>query len=265
MVRVSSKGNPWHDDLGRFCSKEAATCIKCGDKFVPCVQMTIEEKDALLKKVYSEDYAQFYSKQSDKRLAIAKEKSVFIPLPIPKDATPEERKKIYKKNMQLNKKALKEFAKENKYHLDHGGSFSQYIAPNGTIYFVCLNADRIVNETAKHGGASIDISTGMRAFDGYMVAKYPEKSLWIKGDTTREEKIEAVKKYLNDNMQQLSEKNMYFGTWYDSESGEISIDISEQCRTEKDAVKLGQERNEMAIWDTKQMCEISTGGTGSNR
>lgn len=264
MVRVSSKGNPWHDELGRFCSKAEASFIKCGDDFIPCDGLSLEEKNELLNKINNTDYQKFYSKSSDKRLERAKNLSIFKPITIPEKATKKQKLKIDQKNKIARKKAVSKFIKENKYHLEHGGSFKQYTDNDGTSHFVCVNAKRIYKQTKKDGGASIDISTGMKAFNGYMVAKYPDKSKWIDAKISEKKQVEEFKKYLTNNLKELSEKNLYFGTWYDKETNKISIDISEQIGNAKKAKEIGEERNEKAIWDVKNVTEISTGGTGTN-
>lgn len=84
--------------------------------------------------------------------------------------------RVNKRNIKNQQKALKKFMKENKYHLEHGGKFVQWVSSDKKIYFACINTKRLAKETTTNKGVSIDLSTGMKAFDGHMVAKYNERS-----------------------------------------------------------------------------------------
>lgn len=51
-------------------------------------------------------------------------------------------------------------------------------------------------------------------------------------------------------------KRNYFGVWRDTSTKKIWFDVSEWYESESEAIKTGNERNEIAIWDLKNNVEI---------
>lgn len=58
----------------------------------------------------------------------------------------------------------------------------------------------------------------------------------------------------------LENKNFYIGGWV--HEGFVWLDISEQFDDLEIASDVGARRNQIAIWDVVNACEIFTGGTG---
>lgn len=253
MIRVSSAGNPWHDKKGKFCSKSEACLIKYNNKFYNCQNKTIKEKENLLKQIKQGNDA-YYNNQTNERYQNAVQHSSF---------------KCHSKNEEEFKiemeEAYSKFVKENAYHINNGGEVLHYIDnETKTINFVCLNADKIVDDTIKNNGASIDISTCTKPFNGYMVAKYPEASKWIDCNVNKKELTKQIKTFCNKNLKKITDKNIYIGTWFDPSTNKISLDLSERIDNLQEAKMLGTKRNEKAIWDVKKSNAIDTGGQGNN-
>lgn len=53
----------------------------------------------------------------------------------------------------------------------------------------------------------------------------------------------------------------YVGTWRDGDS--VYLDAVAHVDTLAEAVRLGVERDQVAVWDCANACEVPTGGTGS--
>jgi hypothetical protein len=60
----------------------------------------------------------------------------------------------------------------------------------------------------------------------------------------------------------LFEKGEYFGGWLDKGTGKIHLDVVSVVGDRDEAIKLGKQHNQIAIFGFKGVEEISTGGTG---
>lgn len=149
---------------------------------------------------------------------------------------------------------ITEVKKYNPNH-DENGRFSSGSATGG-----------IAGRTITGGGISIHVKNGKEPKSGYMVAVYGDRSQWLQGDdvTDPAKRETAIKSFMEKNKDVLSDPHNYLGTWYDTESGAISLDISRNIANKNEAVKFATAHNEKAIWDVKNMAEINTGGTGNN-
>lgn len=124
----------------------------------------------------------------------------------------------------------------------------------------------IAHRTMAQGGISYHVKTGKEPKSGYMCATYTDRSTWLKGDDVKdpEKRTAAIKDFMKKNDDVLSDPDNYLGTWFDTSTGSISLDISRNFSNKAEAVKFASEHNEKAIWDVKNMTEIPTGGTGNN-
>ena len=112
------------------------------------------------------------------------------------------------------------------------------------------------------GGFTIDPADGSGPTVGYVVARPGHSKIM-----TREE-FEAggehdINEYLRKLRDEEANPDVMLGGWYDARHDEIVLDRVEVVDSEDEAVRLGQERNEQAIWDLKGQREIPTGGTGT--
>lgn len=124
----------------------------------------------------------------------------------------------------------------------------------------------ISRRTISGGGISINVRTGKEPKTGYMVAVHSERAVWISAEDAKDpvKRQSIMQKFRDDNLDILKQKDNYFGTWLDPDTGEISLDIS-KCITDKDvAIEYATAHNEKAIWDVENMVSIDTGGTGKN-
>ena len=112
------------------------------------------------------------------------------------------------------------------------------------------------------GGFTIDPADGSGPTVGYVVARPGHSKIM-----TREE-FEAggehdINEYLRKLRAEEANPDVMLGGWYDARHDEIVLDRVEVVDSEDEAVRLGRERNEQAIWDLKGQREIPTGGTGT--
>lgn len=152
---------------------------------------------------------------------------------------------------------IHEVKKYNPYHDPKTGRFAS--GKGGAV-------GGIAHRTVSNGGISIHVKSGKEPKSGYMCATYAERAEWIKGDAVKDpvKRTAAIKSFMEKNKDVLADKNNYLGTWYDTSSGNISLDISRNFKNKAEAIKYAKAHNEKAIWDVKNMAEISTGGTGNN-
>lgn len=148
-------------------------------------------------------------------------------------------------------------AKLNIWHDPKTGRFTS--GPGG-------NTGAVSHRTMVNGGISVHMKTGKEPKTGYMVACYADRAEWITGDavTDGEKRQAAIQSFMDKNKDLLAEPDNYLGTWFDSESGNISLDISKNFSDKAKAIKFAEDHNEKAIWDVANMENINTGGTGNN-
>lgn len=125
----------------------------------------------------------------------------------------------------------------------------------------------VVSGTFKNEGATVHLETGEQPTTGYMIgAGAPTKWINAAEDTpeARSALAKAIKQYKKDNAELLKDPKNFLGTWWDKENGQISLDVSIRETDKAAAIKLGQERNERAIYDLAKGESIDTGGKGNN-
>jgi hypothetical protein len=108
----------------------------------------------------------------------------------------------------------------------------------------------------RDGGFTLDI-LGYRPLKGYVVS-LPGYTRKIEVNSFSDEDI---KDYAANYFYELtSGQNFYIGAWL--ENGEVWLDLSENVKDLTTALRLGKERNQIAIWDVVNGCELKCGGTG---
>ena len=151
-------------------------------------------------------------------------------------------------------------------HIEHIEKFNINHDPKTGRFTSGSAAGGISSRTIANGGISVHVKSGREPKDGYMCAVYADRAEWIKGDAVKdpEKRTAAIKNFMEKNKDVLADDNNFLGTWFDTESGNISLDISRNFKNKEEAIKYAKEHNEKAIWDVKNMTEIPTGGTGNN-
>ena len=117
--------------------------------------------------------------------------------------------------------------------------------------------------TADWGGLSINMVDGSMPTAGFMVAKPPEFSKIVDAKDFFDDKKgpKILADYMKANKNDLATGKNYLGTWL--EEAKVYLDVSENIMDKAEAKKLGQERNQLAIYDVVGKDSIKTGGTGN--
>lgn len=124
------------------------------------------------------------------------------------------------------------------------------------------DAQGIVDETRTHGGSSTNPFTGHHPTGGYMVAQKDGGHIMDAKDFYGSKGAHLLQDYVDAHSSDFASPDSHLGTWHDSDSGKVFLDISHNVLDHDQATKLGRDNDQIAIWDVKNSQEISTGGTG---
>lgn len=120
-------------------------------------------------------------------------------------------------------------------------------------------ARRIARLTRESGGASVDIGgTSFVGTRGYAVSVFEGRSRIISGYPSAED----IDGYIADNIDILDDVRAdsvaFVGTWYNQ--GQTHIDCSVRVRNLAQALRLGREHNQRAIFDLSRLEDIPIDG-----
>jgi len=125
-------------------------------------------------------------------------------------------------------------------------------------------AERILAKPAKERGISINVE-GKEPTSGYMVAIEGE---WKKvpADRFAEDGQRIIRDYLRGVRSRITSNNrLYFGVWFNTKTNNYEFDLAENVSTKREAMRLGRERKQEAIWDVKGRDGITVGARGDER
>jgi hypothetical protein len=114
-----------------------------------------------------------------------------------------------------------------------------------------------LNKIIKQGGATLNMKTlkGTNHKDGYMVG--------VAGITRRLDKIKSrkVRSAIKNDIKEMAKdwaahsKDLYIGLW--ANNGWLYIDLSKKVDDFKEAVALGIDHKQKALWDNANKIEIT--------
>ena len=123
-------------------------------------------------------------------------------------------------------------------------------------------ASDIIRFTQEWGGLSINMVDGSMPTTGYMVSKPPEFGRIVDevdfSNPVKGPKI--LSDYMRTHKNDLGNGKNYLGTWLNE--SKVYLDVSENIQELFEAIRIGRQRNQKAIWDVANLDEIDTGGTG---
>ena len=156
-------------------------------------------------------------------------------------------------------------SKANPYHDRKSGRFAP--APTGRasrsdIGVRGTTGGSVVDSVRRQGGMSITMG-GKQPRTGYMIGtRGSNKEVPADKFFDRKEGTKILGDYIKEHRDKLSQPGAHLGLWHDTKNNEIAIDISIKVQSRSEAVKLGRDWNQQAIWDVANGKEIDTGGTG---
>ena len=130
----------------------------------------------------------------------------------------------------------------------------------------------IIGAVMANGGATIS-QAGVAPKNGYIVATDPELGDKLSGDDFRNTGACKAKlaEFIMRNQADLASGTKYLGLWHQTQDeqgnpvDEVHLDIVEKIDDVDEAIRAGQDRNQISIWDVVNAREIPTGGTGSEK
>src|SRR5262245_21298600 len=109
---------------------------------------------------------------------------------------------------------------------------------------------RIVNETVKGGGYSVNLPSGERPTEGLMMGKYANtdpRNMVLQDAITRRNVLEMAQK----NEEALGKPENYLGTWVNPEEGKTYLDVSRRFPPDeiRQATKFGERTGQLSGYD----------------
>ena len=121
----------------------------------------------------------------------------------------------------------------------------------------------IVNIHNTKGGSTVNAVHGDITFtNAYSVSIFPELGITSPGKRITEKQIADFDAKLRAAGVDTSSPNFSIGTWYDAKSDTTYIDAAITTSDRAQAIALGKQFNQKAVYDLGGLAEISTGGTG---
>ena len=109
-------------------------------------------------------------------------------------------------------------------------------------------------------GATFNLFFGNMAGQSlYAVSLFPERSVVLPGRDIPED---LLRRFIWDNQDLLTDPRNSIGIWYSGTSDAIYLDIAVTLPQRAEAISLGKQYNQEAIYDLGQDKVLITGGTG---
>lgn len=119
-----------------------------------------------------------------------------------------------------------------------------------------MNLAEFAESTHKNGGGSFSFNGEEIPTSGYMVGGVTPSVILDPG-TTLPRLILDLLHFYQRNQEHLDKDGLFLGTWVDPETGKIYLDVSQRVADLEEALKIGDLRGEIAIWDVINGQEIS--------
>lgn len=115
----------------------------------------------------------------------------------------------------------------------------------------------IVNRVHQNGGVTYNLGQGdMSGSNAFAVSIYPDRSQILDSGVD----FETIEGFLVANQDLLADSSNSLGVW--NHEGKTYLDVVKLVENYDEAVDLGKQHNQIAIWDLRNNNEIPTGGTG---
>lgn len=125
-----------------------------------------------------------------------------------------------------------------------------------------MNAVQVIESVKENGGGTIHAITGQTPTKGFMVAvgkDYAEIAPASVLDSVNDAQ-KTLGKFTKDHADLLNLPDYFIGLWLNA--GKLYLDVAQNIWDPTIAILAGINRNQIAIWDVVNGCEIPTGGTG---
>jgi len=143
---------------------------------------------------------------------------------------------------------------------------SQARVPKGSRYGGRWGSVSVMHklwDRAKEGGFTYNTVSGDQPTTGFALSVYPDRSRVI---ATRDFTPASIQEYRDANREVLSKPNHYLGAWRERDEDEgvdrVWLDVSIVQSDRAEAERVGQEFDQIAMFDLGEGTEISLGGKG---
>lgn len=124
----------------------------------------------------------------------------------------------------------------------------------------------VILAAAKEGGLTLSFLTGESPKTGYAVAERGNNREVPDTDFFDKKKgMAALMSWVRDHESKFDDPDAHLGIWYDTDNGEVVLDVSYVLQDRDEAIDRGKKNNQQAIWDIANFEEIDTGGTGDRQ
>lgn len=120
---------------------------------------------------------------------------------------------------------------------------------------------RVIDAIRKNPDGISITPSGSQPSTGYMVSLPGHTQITNASDIQGPNGPKIISDYASQHSSALATPGAHIGSWTDSGSGKTYLDVSHNVQDRDEAVRLGKQRNQIAIWGMKEG-EIKTGGTG---
>jgi len=125
-------------------------------------------------------------------------------------------------------------------------------------------SEAIVTSHNTNGGSTVNAVHGDLAYtNSFSVSIFPDLTTTVPGKNITPEQVNEFAAKVQALGIDTGSPNISIGTWYDTESDTTFIDVAFTTTDRAQAIALGQQFNQKAIFDLNAMSEIATGGTGT--
>jgi len=118
--------------------------------------------------------------------------------------------------------------------------------------------NEILNTVHANGGITYNLNSGnLTGSIGYSVATHPERAVILPSGVDFDE----LENFITNNEDLLNDPSNSIGVW--ANDGKTYLDVVSVVQDRDQAIELGKQHNQIAIWDLQKQQEIPTGGTGA--
>lgn len=122
--------------------------------------------------------------------------------------------------------------------------------PDARRVGVFMVDEATLDDIRTDGGITVDVNTGERPEDGFIVSLEDHEFRVPLDDIDNPEKgLDTVNNYVDENREELDKPGNNLGVWKTEDGNEYALDVSEKVDDRDDAVRIGKERNQDAIFD----------------
>jgi hypothetical protein len=112
-----------------------------------------------------------------------------------------------------------------------------------------------------NGGATVNLYRGdLAGEDLYVVDVYPELSEAVAGPDIDPAQI---RQFINAHLSRLTDSRNNVGTWFNEADGYTYLAVSTALPDRAQAIALGQQYDQIGVFDLSRMTMIELGGTGT--